>query len=244
MGSPAFRNKESLSREYHMDELTPRVLNHISLFGFTDSYWQLNEHARAAFHQHWLKALSAAATNVDVYQNTDSRADVLVWSALNAPEPATAAQFFGRLAVMTAPFRRLIRPVHSLWGFTQPSPDAKASSPQEIDPLSSTRLQYLVVFPFGSGAEWYGLSPTSRKETLDKYLRLGDEYQDVKQLMLEASYLQEQEFLLLYEADDLSRFSGLANELRNNDAARFSHGGQSAYTAIYRPAAETLALWK
>ena len=227
-----------------MDELTPRTLNHISLFSFTDSYWMLNDHARGSFHEHWLRALTNAATNIDIYQNADTRADVLIWCALNAPEPSTAAQFFRRFAIMTAPFRRLIRPVDSLWGFTQPSPDAKARSPQDIDPLSATRLQYLVVYPFGNGADWYGLGPESRQETMEKYIQLGDQHEDVKQLVLEAFGLQAQQFLLLYETDDLSRFSALANELRNNDAGRFARADESAYTGIYHPAAETLGLWK
>ena len=69
-----------------MDELVPRVLNHISLFSFTDPYWMLNENARASFHEQWLRSLGAAATNFDIYQNADSRADMLVWCALNAPQ--------------------------------------------------------------------------------------------------------------------------------------------------------------
>ncbi len=227
-----------------MDDLTPRVLNHISLFSFTDSYWLLNEHARGSFHEHWLKALETAATNVDIYQNADSRADLLIWSAVNATEASTAAGFFRRFAVMTAPFRRLIRPVDSLWGFTQPTADAKARSPEDIDPLSATRLQYLVIYPFGNGPEWYGLNPTVRQETIDEYTRLAEQFEDISRLVLRAFGLQEYEFLLLYETDDLGRLSVLANELRNNDAGRFSRADKSAYTAIYHPAAETLAIWK
>ncbi len=227
-----------------MDQLTPRVLNHISLFSFTDAYWMLNQNARGSFHEHWLQGLAAVATNVDIYQNADSRADILIWSALNAPEASTTAEFFRRFAVMTTPFRHLVRPLDSLWGFTQPSPDAKARSPLEIDPLSATRLQYLVVYPLGSGQEWYGMSPESRGEVMEKYLRLGDQYEDIKQLVLYSFGLQRQEVLLLYEMDDLSRFSQLANELRNNDAGRFARADKPAYMAIYHPAAETLQLWK
>ncbi len=227
-----------------MDQITPRVLNHISLFSFTDAYWMLNQNARGSFHEHWLKALASAATNVDIYQNADSRADLLIWSALNAPEASTAAEFFSRFAVMTTPFRHLVRPLDLLWGFTEPSPDAKARSPLEIDPLSATRLQYLVVYPFGSGADWYGLSPESRAEVMEKYVRLGDQYEDIKQLVLHSFGLQQQEVVLLYEMDDLGRFSQFANELRNEDAGRFGRADKAPYLAIYHPATETLGLWK
>ncbi len=227
-----------------MDELTPQILNHLSLFSFTDAYWMLNQNARSSFHEHWLQGLTSASTNVDIYQNLDSRADLLVWCALIAPEPASAAEFFSRFAFTATPYRHLIRPIDSIWGFTDPAPDAKARSPLEIDPLSSTRLRYPMVYPIGSGPDWYQMSPASRREVIQKYAGLGNRYEDVKQLVLHSFGLQPQDFVLLYETDDLSRFNELASQMRNDDAGSYEPAGRTGYTAVYHPAAETLQLWK
>lgn len=227
-----------------MNEITPRVLNHISLFAFTDGYWLLNQNAKASFHEHWQQALATAATNVDIYQSADSGTDLLVWCALNALQPSSTAEFFRRYAVTTGPFRHLIRPIDSIWGFTAPSPDAKARSAQEIDPLSATRLQYLMVYPFGSGRDWYSMSREARQEMMDKSTDIADRYEDVKQLVLYSTGLQGYESILLYETDDLEALSELTRELRDLEAGRFLRRARCAFTGIYHPAAETLSLWR
>ena len=103
-----------------MPEQTPRTLNHFSLYAFTDSYWSLNGEAKTSFHKNWLAGLRSAAHNVDIFQNTDTQADFLVWCALEADEACNASAFFEKLARATKAYRHLIRPVDSLWCFTRP----------------------------------------------------------------------------------------------------------------------------
>ena len=69
-----------------MPEQTPRTLNHFSFYAFSDAYWSLSQEEKSAFHTSWLAGLRNAARTVDIFQNTDSRADLLVWSALEADE--------------------------------------------------------------------------------------------------------------------------------------------------------------
>src|SRR5687768_12279049 len=103
-----------------MPEQTARTLNHFSTFAFTDAYWSQDSKSRVAFHQDWLAGLRSAAHGVDVYQHTDSAADLLVWCARSADGPAEAADFFTQMACASAPHRHLIRQLDSLWGFTRP----------------------------------------------------------------------------------------------------------------------------
>ncbi len=227
-----------------MAEQTPRTLNHLSLYSFTDAYWLMNQNAKQSFHDHLLAGLGTVASNFDLYQNTDSRADLLMWCALNAPDACTASDFFEKFALVTTPFRHLIRPVDSLWGLTRPSQYTKARSAQEIDPLSPTRLRYLVMYPFTKTAEWYLMSRETRQGMMNEHIRIGKQYEEIKQLLLYSFGLQEQEFVVVYETDDLPHFSELVNELRDTEARRFTLKDTPVYTAIYHPAAETLALWK
>ncbi len=227
-----------------MAEQTPRTLNHFSLFSFTDAYWLLNENAKASFHEHWLAGLTAIATNFDVYQNTDARADLLMWCAVNAEDPAAASAFFERLATITTPYRNLIRPVDSLWGFTRPSRYTKARSAQEIDPFATTRMRYLVAYPFTKTAEWYLMGRESRQGMMNEHIRIGKQYEDIKQLLLYSFGLRDYEFVVVYETDDLAHFSDLVNELRDTEARRYTLQDTPVYTAIYHPAKETLALWR
>ena len=227
-----------------MAEQTPRTLNHLSLYSFTDAYWQMNEHAKASFHEHWLAGLGAAATSFDVYQNTDARADLLLWCALNAEEPEAAADFFEKLATITTPYRNLVRPVESLWGFTRPSQYSRARSNQEIDPFAATRMRYLVAYPFTKTAEWYLMSREARQGIMNEHIRIGKQYEDIRQLLLYSFGLQDYEFVVVYETDDLARFSDLVTELRDTEARRFTLRDAPVYTAVHHPAQETMALWR
>ncbi len=227
-----------------MPEQTPRTLNHFSLFAFTDAYWSLTGDAKAAFHTEWLAGLRSATKTVDMFQNTDSKADVLVWCALEADDPCSTSTFFEKLAQATTPHRRLIRPVDSLWGFTRPSQYTKVRSAQEIDPFAETRMKYLVMYPFTKTADWYLMSRDSRQGMMNQHIRIGKQYEEIKQLLLYSFGLQDQEFVVVYEIDDLGRFSDLVNELRDTEARRFTLRDTPVYTAIYHPAEETLALWK
>ena len=227
-----------------MPEQTARTLNHFSLLAFKDAYWSLDSQARASFHKDWLARLQATAQNVDVFQFTGSQADLFVWLALPAHNPTAAAVFFDKVARAHVPFRHLIEPVNSLWGFTRPSQYTKTRSAQEIDPFAETRRQYLIMYPFTKTAEWYLMSREARQGMMNEHIRIGKQYEDIKQLLLYSFGLQDQEFIVVYETDDLARFSDLVNELRDSEARRYTRQDTPVYTAIYHPAEETLALWK
>jgi chlorite dismutase len=227
-----------------MAEQTPRTLNHFSLYAFTDAYWSLNSDDKTSFHKDWLAGLRSAAKIVDVFQNTDTRADLLMWCALEADDPCTSSVFFENLAKATTPYRNLIRPIDSLWGFTRPSQYTKVRSAQEIDPFAETRMKYLVMYPFAKTAEWYLMSRESRQGMMNEHIRIGKQYEDIKQLLLYSFGLQDQEFVVVYETENLPRFSDLVNELRDTEARRYTLQDTPVYTAIYHPAEETLAIWK
>jgi chlorite dismutase len=79
---------------------------------------------------------------------------------------------------------------------------------------------------------------------MNEHIRIGKSYEEISQLLLYSFGLQNQEFVVVYETDDLARFSDLVNELRDTEARRFTLRDTPLHTAIYRPAEETLKLWK
>ncbi len=227
-----------------MAEVTPRTLNHFSLLAFTEAYWSLDLDEKTAFHDGWLAGLRAAADQVDIYQNTDSRADLLTWCALAIQEPCQVSAFFDKYTRAITPYRQFIRPVDSLWGFTHPSQYTKARSNQEIDPFAPSRSAYLVMYPFTKTVDWYLMSREARQGMMNEHIRIGKQYEDIQQLLLYSFGLQEQEFVVVYETDDLMRFSDLVNELRDTEARRYTLRDTPVYTAVYHPAEDTLALWR
>ncbi|MBI5292953.1 MAG: chlorite dismutase family protein [Chloroflexi bacterium] len=227
-----------------MPEETPRTLNHFALFAFKEAYWALGAEARSEFHRNWLAGLRAAAQTAHVYQPTESGVDLIVWSALTADDKNDPARFFECHAKANNPYRQYLQPVRSLWGFTRPSQYTKTRSTQEIDPFAETRKRYLVIYPFVKTTDWYLMSRDARQGMMNEHIRLGKQYEDITQLLLYSFGVQDQEFVVVYEMDDLPRFSDLVNELRSTDGRRYTLRDTPLHAAIYHSAEETLALWK
>lgn len=226
------------------EEVLHRTLNHYSLISFKESYWSLSSEARERFHKELLNGLCSAAQNVDIFQSTETGIDLIIWSALMADDRQDAARFFEKYARATNPYRHLIDLKDSLWGFTRPSQYSKARSKQEIDPFAETRKPYLIIYPFSKTTEWYLMSREARQGMMNEHIRLGKQYDDISQLLLYSFGLQNQEFVVVYETDDLTLFSDLVNELRDTEARRYTLRDTPLHTAIYHPAEETLRLWR
>ena len=226
------------------EEILHRTLNHYSLIAFKDAYWMLTGKEREEFHRAWLNGLCSAAQKVDIFQATETGIDLIVWCAVTADDKDDAAKFFQKFAAAINPYRQLIELKDSLWGLTRPSQYSKARSKQEIDPFAETRKPYLIIYPFSKTTEWYLMSREARQGMMNEHIRIGKSYEEISQLLLYSFGLQNQEFVVVYETDDLARFSDLVNELRNTEARRFTLRDTPLHTAIYRPAEETLSLWK
>ncbi len=226
------------------EEQLHRTLNHYSLVSFKEPYWTLSCDEREALHKSWLDGLCAAAQRVDIFQATETGIDLILWSVITVDAKEDAARFFERLAMANNPYRHWIDMKDALWGFTRPSQYSKARSKQEIDPFADTRKPYLIIYPFSKTAEWYLMSREARQGMMNEHIRIGKQYDDISQLLLYCFGLQNQEFVVVYETDDLARFSDLVNELRDTEARRYTLRDTPLHTAIYHPAEETLKLWR
>jgi len=226
------------------EEVSQRTLNHYAMLSFKDAYWSLSSKEREEFHKKWLSGLRASAQKVDLFQGTEHDVDLIIWSALPADNTQDAAVFFEKFTKALTPYRHLIEQKDSLWGFTRTSQYSKARSRQEIDPFSDERKPYLIIYPFTKTTEWYLMSREARQGMMNEHIRIGKQYEDIRQLLLYSFGLQNQEFVVVYETDDLTRFSDLVNKLRDTEARRYTLRDTPLHTAIYHLAEETLALWK
>lgn len=229
-----------------MPEQTPRTLNHFAYYSYKDTFFSLSKNERKQFHTTWLSGLRKAAQHIDVYQvyPAQSGADFLVWSALEAQDPCSTSGFFTDFARATNPYRHLITPTETLWGYTKPSQYTKTRSSQEIDPFASSRKPYLVLYPFVKTVEWYLMSRDARQGMMNEHIRIGKQYPEITQLLLYSFGVQDQEFIVVYETPDLGQFSDLVYELRDSEARRYTQRDTPLYTSIYHPAEETLSLWE
>jgi len=226
------------------EEMVP-VLGHFTTYRFSPAFWALEGAERRERAEGWYEALAASAQETQLYltQGLETESDVLVWTSHPVSSVEMPATFFSARAKAEAPFRALVSPVHSLWGMTRPSEYSKARSAQEIDPFAETRSPYLIAYPFTKTADWYLFGRETRQGMMNEHIRIGKQFRDITQLLLYSFGLQDQEFVVVYETDDLALFSRLVYDLRDTEARRYTKADTPLHTGIHMtPAAwlETL----
>lgn len=222
-----------------------RIFNHFASFRFERSFWDLEGQDRKRALRSWWDAIRTAAGAMHLYQVFPSEAgvDMLIWTARALEDDGVVDAFFERYAQALAPHRRLVCPVDSLWGFTGRSTYSKARSTQEIDPFDQDRRRYLVAYPFVKTQAWYLMGRDARQGMMNEHIRLGKQYTEITQLLLYSFGLQDQEFVVVYEMDDLLQFSDLVYELRSTEARRYTQRDTPLKTAVHRTPQALLDLW-
>jgi chlorite dismutase len=164
--------------------------------------------------------------------------DVLLWSlspSLDALEESSArALRSGMGAWMT------VR--QSFLGIIRPSQYVKRPTPQEQSMFSGERSAYLVVYPFTKSTDWYLLSAEERQKVMNEHMKVGHRYQQVRQLLAYSFGVDDMDFLVAYETDDLPAFGELVRELRGTESRRSTVRDTPILTAIHRPIAEITRL--
>lgn len=217
-----------------MSEEVERSLNQFIGYQFTQEFWNLEGKQRDVVLDGLSEALSVLGEAVYLYQAFPARTsiDFVIWSAATLKSDRSTAEYFESYARQLTPFRRDIRPVDNLWGYTGKSTYSRAKSAQEIDPFSKDRPAYLVVYPFAKTKDWYLMGRDARQGMMNEHIRLGKSYLQIKQLLLYSFGLQDQEFVVVYEMEDLPLFSDLVHELRSTEARRYTERDTPLITAI------------
>lgn len=228
-----------------MPEPTPQTFNHFALVRFTDAYWREPAERRRELRCGWLEPLRNAVDALHFYQTfaVESASDLLVWSALAGDDVGIPARFFARFAEALAPVRPMVELRTALWGFTKPSQYTRTRSKQEIDPFRPERQPYLVMYPFTKTDAWYQKDTEERRAMMLEHIKIGKQYEDITQLLLYSTGLQDQEFVVVYETHDLLRFSSLVTDLRSTAARPFTERDTPLHTAIHQPGLDALAAW-
>lgn len=165
-------------------------------------------------------------------------ADLLFWWKTGDAE--TAQELTSRL--LQTGMGRYCEIAHSLWGITRPSLYTRRRTAQEQAIDIPTRLKYLIVYPFSKTHEWYLMSRDARQGLMNEHMRIGHEFDDVRQVLVYSTGLDDQEFVVAYETDDLERHHELVVALRSTEARRYTLRDTPIFTAIHRPLEEALAL--
>jgi chlorite dismutase len=113
---------------------------------------------------------------------------------------------------------------------------------QEQSLFEGERARYLIVYPFTKTTEWYLTSREVRQGSMNEHMRVGHTYPQVRQLLAYSFGLDDQDFLVAYETDELPAFSALVRDLRATESRRSTLRDTPILLGIHRSAAEIVEL--
>ncbi|HKP53971.1 MAG TPA: chlorite dismutase family protein [Chloroflexia bacterium] len=165
-------------------------------------------------------------------------ADLMLWRI--APSLDELQDMLARLR--RTGLGQYLHTTYSLFGMTRPSQYTRRRTTQEQAIDEQERHRYLIVYPFSKTTEWYLMSKETRQGMMNEHMRVGHEYAQVRQVLLYTTGLDDQEFVVAYETEDLYSYQGLLIALRSTEARRYTLKDQPIFTCIHRPLNEAIKL--
>jgi peroxiredoxin len=134
---------------------------------------------------------------------------------------------------------RLSDPVWSVMALHRPAEFNKSHIPAFL--ADEEPRAYVSVYPFVRSYQWYLLDPAERRRLLAEHGMLAREYPDVRANTVACFSLNDYEWILAFEADELHRIVDLMRHLRGAEARVHTRVEIPFYTGRRKPVRELLA---
>jgi peroxiredoxin len=141
-------------------------------------------------------------------------ADVMVWWHAGSADQLQAA--YHRLR--RTRFGTRLSPVWSQMALHRPAEFNRSHLPAFL--ADERTHDYVAVYPFVRSYEWYLLEDAERRRLLAEHGRMARDYPDVRANTVPSFALGDYEWILAFEADDLSRIVDLMRHLRGSETRR------------------------
>lgn len=102
------------------------------------------------------------------------------------------------------------------------------------------RGRYAFVYPFVKSREWYALAADERWRIMAQHIAVGREYPGVDNHTTYCFGLDDQEFVVAFDTDDIATFLDLVQRLRTTEASRYTVRDTPSFTCIATSLARAL----
>lgn len=155
-------------------------------------------------------------------------ADFLLWFAAKSLD--STQDVITRL--YTTVLGKYLVPSYSYLSATRPSPYASGSVPSFVK--GEKPLRYVVVYPFIKSREWYLLPLEERKTMMQEHAMVGRKFPQVKLNTTYSFGIDDQDFMLAFETDDLMAFQDLIMQLRESKVSRYIVKDTPMLVCVYK----------
>ena len=119
---------------------------------------------------------------------------------------------------------------HSYLALTKES--VYADEPQALEPRAGSGSKYFIVYPMWKKREWYGLSGDERMRIMRDHIAVARRHPTIETNTAYSFGLDDQEFVVAFDADDPAEFLDLVQDLRATESSAYTESETPIFTCI------------
>ena len=227
----------------YIDIITDKKMNKqqfvIFIFFKLDSKWrQLAGEAKKKGHEEFIRELKIrdSQITINIYSTIGLKAntDFMFW--ITAHSIDLMQELISRLLNMG--LGKYLEISHTMLGLIRNSVYAQKDKVGEQPIRSGRRSRYLIVYPFTKTKEWYLLERDIRQEMMDRPIGIGRAFPSISQTLAYSFGLDDNEFIVSYETENLADFQDVVKALRETKARLYTLNDIPVFVGINRTAEE------
>ena len=107
-----------------------------------------------------------------------------------------------------------------------------SDEPQPLEPRPGSDAKYLIVYPMWKKREWYLLPAEERMRIMRGHIETGKRYTGIEINTAYSYGLDDQEFVVSFNADEPGEFLDLVQELRGTESSAYTESETPIFTCI------------
>jgi chlorite dismutase len=119
---------------------------------------------------------------------------------------------------------------YSYLAMTKPS--VYSDEPTPLEPRPGSDSKYLIVYPMWKKREWYLLPPEERMRIMRGHIEVGRRHSTIDINTAYSYGLDDQEFVVSFDADEPGDFLDLVQELRGTESSSYTESETPIFTCI------------
>jgi chlorite dismutase len=167
---------------------------------------------------HYLRTYSLVGTRGDC--------DLMVRTAAPALEPIHEFH----VLINQSGLMRWADVAYSYLAMTKPS--VYSDEPTPLEPRPGADSRYLIVYPLWKKREWYRLPPEERMRIMRGHIEVGRRFSGIDINTAYSYGLDDQEFVVSFDAEDAGEFLDLVQELRGTESSAYTESETPIFTCI------------
>jgi chlorite dismutase len=195
-----------------------------------DPAWQRRDHSeRAEDKREFLAACEDFATDraLRAYSTAGTRGDTDLLLLSQSPRLEELHTFHVVLA--QSGLAKWMSTPHSYLAMTKRSPYSDSEARPE---LCTSDRRYLIVYPMDKKREWYALPAEERQRIMTEHIKVGRRHPEITINTAYSFGLDDQEFVVSFEADDPGEFLDLVQELRGTESSAYTLRDTPIFTCV------------